>query len=52
MRTVILLLSSTGVRIGAIPSLRLRNIEKVMTDSGLSIYKIIVYENEQEEYTT
>jgi integrase len=43
-RTIILLLASSGMRIGAIPSLRLRNIEKVSTDSGLAIYKITVYE--------
>lgn len=51
-RTIILLLASTGCRIGALPSLRLRNIEKVSTDSGLGIYKITVYEGFNEEYTT
>jgi integrase len=48
-RTVILLLASTGCRIGAIPSLRLRNLEKI---SEFSIYKIIVYEGFKEEYIT
>ena len=52
MRTVVLLLASTGVRIGAVPGLRLRNIEKVLTDSGLAIYKITVYEGFNQEYTT
>jgi hypothetical protein len=52
MRTVVLLLASTGMRIGAIPGLRLRNIEKVSTDSGLVIYKITVYEGFNQEYTT
>ena len=52
MRTVVLLLASTGMRIGAIPGLRLRNIEKVSTDSGLTIYKITVYEGFNQEYTT
>jgi integrase/recombinase XerD len=47
MRAVILLLSSTGIRIGAIPSLRLRNLEQ--TDD---IYKVTVYENTREEYIT
>ncbi len=53
-RTLILLLASTGMRIGAIPSLRLRNIEKVSTDSGLglAVYKITVYEGFKEEYIT
>jgi hypothetical protein len=44
------------MRIGAIPDLRLRNIEKVRTESGSgpgsSIYKITVYENTNDEYVT
>ena len=49
MRTIILLLASTGMRIGAIPSLRLRNLEKI---PELGIYKITVCENTNYEYTT
>ena len=41
MRVVILLLSGTGCRLGAIPSMRLRNIDK---------NKVIFYENTREEY--
>ena len=41
MRVVILLLSSTGMRIGAIPSLRISNVDE---------NKITVYENAKEEY--
>jgi integrase len=52
MRTVILLLASTGMRIGAVPGLRLRNIEKVEIDAATSIYKITVYEGFKEEYIT
>jgi integrase len=52
MRTVVLLLASTGMRIGAIPGLRLRNIEKVEIDTATSIYKIMVYEGFKEEYIT
>jgi integrase len=51
MRTVVLLLASTGMRIGAIPDLRLKNIEKI-SDSDLLIYKITVYEGFKEEYIT
>ncbi len=40
MRVVILLLSSTGCRLGAIPSMRLRNIDK---------NKVMFYENTREE---
>ena len=48
LRAVILLLASTGMRIGAIPYLRIRNLEKLDND----IYKITVYENSKEEYFT
>ena len=50
MRSVILLLASTGMRIGAIPGLRLRNLEKV--ESEYDIYKITVYEGFDDEYVT
>jgi integrase len=47
-----LLLASTGIRIGAIPGLRLRNIEKAEIGAATSIYKITVYEGFKEEYIT
>ena len=40
-------MESGGMRIGAIPLLKLRNIEKIN-----SIYKITVYEGYNEEYFT
>ena len=43
MRVVILLLASTGIRIGAIPSLKIRTVDDM---------KITVYENAKEEYFT
>lgn len=47
MRVVILLSCSSGMRIGPIPALRLRNLEKISLDAGItSIYKIVVYEND------
>jgi len=52
MRVVILLLASTGMRKGAIPGLRLRNIEKISIDNNLSIYKITAYEGFKDEYVT
>jgi integrase len=52
IRAVILLLASSGMRIGAIPLLRLRNLEKVSIGYDQYIYKIIIYENEEEEYFT
>ena len=47
MRVIILLMASTGMRVGALPELKLRNIEK-KSDS----YKITVYENYKQEYVT
>jgi integrase len=54
MRVVILLLASTGMRMGAIPDLRLGNIEQVSTESRseLPIHKITGYENTNDEYVT
>jgi len=45
MKSIILLMASSGIRIGVIPLLRLRNVEKVD-----SVYKIIVYEGTNEQY--
>jgi integrase len=47
MKSIILLMASSGIRIGAIPLLRLINIEKID-----SIYKITVYEGSNAEYYT
>jgi site-specific recombinase XerD len=50
-RVIVLLLASTGVRVGAIHSLVLSNLKHV--DVGAQyLYKIIVYELEEEEYYT
>lgn len=46
MRAVILLLCSTGCRIGSLPVLNVCSLEKVK-----DLYKITIYENEPEEYT-
>lgn len=47
MRVIILLMASTGMRIGALPELKLRNLEKME-----ALYKITVYENYKQEYQT
>ncbi len=48
-RAIILLLASTGIRIGAVHPLSLRNLSKV---DGYGLYKITIYENTSEEYIT
>jgi site-specific recombinase XerD len=45
MRVIILLLTSSGMRIGTIPFIRLRNVENVE-----NLAKITVYEGTREEY--
>jgi integrase len=47
MRVVILLLASSGMRIGAIPDLKLRQLKKV---ENYHLYQIVVYENSNDEY--
>jgi len=47
MKMIILLMSSTGMRLGAITDLKLKHLEKIENS-----YKFTIYENAQEEYTT
>jgi integrase len=47
-RVVILLMASSGMREGAIHSIKLAHMERVEDDN---IYRIIVYKNDPEEYT-
>jgi integrase len=49
MKVVILLLASTGMRIGAIPTLKIRNLKKI---EEYGLYQITVYEKAKEQYTT
>ena len=49
MRMIILLLSSTGCRIGALPALTLGNLTKI---PDYSLYKITLYEGTINEYYT
>jgi site-specific recombinase XerC len=47
MKGIILLMASSGIRIGSIPPLKLRNLEKID-----STYKITVYEGTNSQYYT
>ncbi|MGH9974181.1 MAG: tyrosine-type recombinase/integrase, partial [Nitrososphaeraceae archaeon] len=47
MKPIILLMASSGVRVGSIPALRLKHIQKLD-----DIYRITVYENTASEYFT
>ena len=46
-KTIVLLMASSGIRIGALPGIRIRNLEKVN-----NIYKITVYEGSRSQYFT
>ena len=48
-KVLVLLLASTGMRIGAIPDLKLKHLTKV---DEFNLYQITVYENTKEEYYT
>jgi integrase len=50
MRMIILILSSTGCRIGALPLLKLGHLSKTKIPEGL--YKIVFYEGTSNEYYT
>jgi integrase len=47
MRAVVLLLASTGMRVGALPSLKMKHITKI---DEYNIYQITLYENTKEEH--
>jgi site-specific recombinase XerD len=48
-RAVIYLLISSGMRIGALNTLKIKHLQNI---EQYDLYKITVYENEEEEYTT
>ena len=48
-RLVVLLMCSSGMRVGALPFLKIRNPERI---DKYSLYKITIYENEDDEYIT
>lgn len=48
-KALVLLLSSTGIRIGAIPSLAISHLQKI---EEYNLYKVIIYEGTKEEYFT
>lgn len=48
-RCIILLMASAGLRRGALPGLRLKDLQKI---DKHNLYKIIVYKKDQEQYIT
>jgi integrase len=46
-KTIVLLMASSGIRIGALPDIKIRNLEKIN-----NIYKITVYEGSNSQYFT
>jgi hypothetical protein len=50
-KAAILLLTSTGMRIGALSELKIRHLKK-MPEPYSNIYRITIYENTNEEYYT
>jgi site-specific recombinase XerD len=53
MKVIIVLMASTGCRVGAIPLLKMRNLEKMDMDKNKNnTYKVTVYEGSGETYFT
>ena len=48
IKAIVLLMASSGIRVGSVPSLQIRHLQK-MKDC---IYKIVIYENSNDEYFT
>jgi integrase len=48
-KALVLLLASTGVRIGSVPGLKLKHLSKIVADY-YKLYKIVIYEGTKEEY--
>jgi len=46
-KTIVLLMASSGIRIGGLPNIRIKNLEKIN-----NIYKITVYEGSNSQYFT
>lgn len=49
LNSIVLFLSSTGMRLGALPTLRLKHLVSI---SQYDLYRITVYENTRDEYYT
>jgi integrase len=49
MKSIVLLMASTGMRVGAIPDLKLKHLQEIKKEN---IYKVIVYEKSKEQYYT
>jgi integrase len=52
MKCIILLAVSSGIRLGAIPALRWRDLEPLEKDGKIAAAKLTVYRGEPEEYVT
>ena len=54
IKVMVLLFASTGMRLGALPTLKMRNCRSVNieNDRQIKLYQITIYEGEPEEYIT
>ena len=48
-KAIVLLLASTGMRIGALSELKIKHLTKI---SEYNLYQVTVYENTKDEYNT
>ena len=52
MKAMILLLASSGMRVGAVPPLKCRHLVNVQSSEQMEVKQIRVYEGSKEEYIT
>ena len=52
MKAMILLLASSGMRVGAVPPLKCRHLMNVQSSEQMEVKQIRVYEGSKEEYIT
>jgi integrase len=52
LKAIILIYASTGIRLAALPSLRMKDLTEISLDEKEKLYRITIYEGYQEEYVT
>ncbi len=53
VRAIILLLASSGIRVGAVHSIRLKHLTKIKLDnSSVSTYQLLIYPGHKDQYIT
>jgi integrase len=52
VRAIILLLASSGIRVGAVRSMCLKHLTKIELENGISLYQLLIYPGHKDQYIT